>query len=159
MPLRATVTWRRVRAGGKKLPQGIFAALDFYERDRLKGIVQYFSESDKLRERREHERLPLLVSARYQTAQGEYPSTTRDLSRGGAFLHCTGPLLQVGTRFPLRLYLQELDGKELELEAEVAWVDVFQAHKGMGIAFVVRSAAWRQLGRTLKKLEKSYSNA
>ncbi|MBW2701354.1 MAG: PilZ domain-containing protein [Deltaproteobacteria bacterium] len=156
IPFLGTVTRRRAKSGGVNLPAGLFVTLSEMDADRLDGIARFFDLSEQIRERREHERLPLLVSARYSTAKGEFDSFTRDLSRGGAFLRCKGPLMEVGARFPLRLYLLGAEGPELKLEAEVAWVDVLQAGKGMGVAFVSRSTALRKLSRTLKRLEKNF---
>ncbi|MBN2496569.1 MAG: PilZ domain-containing protein [Deltaproteobacteria bacterium] len=153
--LRGVVAWRRVQSGGTKMPAGMYVTLSERDRARLDGIVKYLKMGSKSKERRRHSRLPMLVSARYQTAEGAFGAETRNLSEGGAFLRCRkGPLLTVGARFPVVLYLEGEDGKQTELDVRVAWIDLFDASKGMGVEFESGQPELRRITRALRRFQK-----
>jgi Tfp pilus assembly protein PilZ len=147
------VVWRRHRSGGKNLPVGLFVALMDRERARLDALVEYLADAPQAKDKRKHFRYPIILPARYRTAKGEYDSETRDLSRGGAFLRCMGPLLTVGSPVSIMLFLDGKEGKGLPVEAQVAWIDYFDETKGMGVQFQ-RGAAVRKIGRFLDQYEK-----
>ena len=89
----------------------------------------------------------------YRTAKGKFRSEIRDISKGGAFLRCTGPLLSVGATFPVTLYLEGDSDRGVEVDAQVAWLDMFDDPKGMGVVFKRGRSALKNVARTIKRIE------
>lgn len=153
--LEGRVLWRRIRSGGPQMPAGVFIALVDRDRARLDSILRYLRSNKPNKQTRAHPRYPVLLPAKYQTSKGEFPSETRNLSRGGAFLRCKGPLLTVGARFPVILFLEGEDGKGTSLNAKVAWIDYFEDTQGMGVMFDPGQSQLKKVHRLLDKFEKS----
>jgi Tfp pilus assembly protein PilZ len=153
--LEGRVLWRRIRSGGPKMPAGVFIALVDRDRARLDSIVRYLRSPSPPKQTRAHPRYPVLVPAKYQTSKGEYQSETRNLSRGGAFLRCQGPLLTVGAEFPMVLFLDGEGGKGTSLKARVAWIDYFEDTQGMGVMFDPGQSQLKKLHRLLDRFEKT----
>ncbi|MBW1808494.1 MAG: PilZ domain-containing protein [Deltaproteobacteria bacterium] len=151
--LEGRITIRRVRSGGPRLPQGVFVALTTRERARLDGIVSYL-KSGRTREERVDTRFPITLRATYHTSEGSFTSETRNLSKGGAYLRCFGPLFTIGTRFPLDIHVQEVNVKNIALDAQVAWIDYFEDSKGMGVAFVKGQTQLKTIRRFLGKCKR-----
>jgi len=102
--LEGVVAWRRVQNAGPSMRRGIFVQLRDRERARLDGIVKFFQKKTRgPRERRRFQRFPLFADAEYSTAQGVFGSEIRNISEGGVYLRCLGPLLSIGARFPVHL--------------------------------------------------------
>ena len=153
--LEGRVLWRRIRSGVPKMPAGVFIALVDRDRARLDSIFRYLRSSTHLKEKRTDPRYPVLLPAKYQTSKGEFQSETRNLSRGGAFLHCKGLLLTVGAKFPVILFLDGEGGKGISLNAKVAWIDYFEDTQGMGVVFDPGQSRLKKIHRLLDKLEKN----
>jgi Tfp pilus assembly protein PilZ len=153
--LEGRVLWRRIRSGGPQMPAGVFIALVDRDRARLDSIVRYLKSNKPNKQTRAHPRYPVLLPAKYQTSKGEFPSETRNLSRGGAFLRCNGPLLTVGAKFPVILFLDGEAGKGTSLNAKVAWIDYFEDTQGMGVMFDPGQSQLKKVHRLLDKFEKS----
>jgi Tfp pilus assembly protein PilZ len=153
--LEGRVLWRRIRSGGPQMPAGVFIALVDRDRARLDSIVRYLKSNKPNKQTRAHPRYPVLLPAKYQTSKGEFPSETRNLSRGGAFLRCKGPLLTVGAKFPVILFLDGEAGKGTSLNAKVAWIDYFEDTQGMGVMFDPGQSQLKKVHRLLDKFEKS----
>jgi Tfp pilus assembly protein PilZ len=151
--LDGLVAWRRVRAGGGELPAGVFVVLSDRDRARLDGLLGYLRQGEAARERRTHPRFPILLEATYLTSKGAHSSETGNLSAGGAFLRCSGPLLTIGATFPVRLFLDGPGSKPTELVAHVAWIDPFEQTKGMGVAFMPAQPALRRIHQVLRRFE------
>jgi hypothetical protein len=153
--LEGRVLWRRIRPGGPKMPAGVFIALVDRDRARLESIFRYLRSSRHQKEKRADPRYPVLLPARYQTSKGEFASETRNLSRGGAFLRCQGPLLTVGAKFPVVLFLEGEAGKGIPLSAKVAWIDYFEDTQGMGVVFDPGQSQLKKVHRLLDRFEKN----
>ena len=154
MTLEGRVVWRRAKAGGPSLPAGIFVGLVARDRARLDALVRCMSASQSHRDRRKHFRYPVFLPATYRTNKGEFSSETRNISRGGAFLRCMGPLLTVGARFSLALYLEGEKGKATTMDVQVAWIDYFEETQGMGVEFAGRRGQRKKIERFVNGLEK-----
>jgi Tfp pilus assembly protein PilZ len=153
--LEGRVVWRRAKAGGEEMPAGVFVGLVARDRARLDALVRYMTASQNRQDRRKHFRHPALLPATYRTNKGEFRSETRNISRGGAFLRCLGPLLTVGARFSLTLYLEGEKGKATALDVQVAWIDYFEETKGMGVEFAGKRGQRKKIERFVDTLEKS----
>ncbi len=151
--LEGTVAWRRVRAGGPDMPVGVFVNLDARDRLRVDGLIRYLGSGSKAKERRRTQRYPFFASAVYRTAKGKFRSEIRDISKGGAFLRCTGPLLSMGATFPVTLYLEGDSDRGVEVDAQVAWLEMFDDPKGMGVVFRRGRSALKNVARTIKRIE------
>jgi hypothetical protein len=151
--LEGVVAWRRLRPGGRSLPPGVFVNLTDRDR-RLNGIIDYFATQTVGKERRRNNRFPMFASAPYTTAQGEYPSEVRNISEGGVFMRCMGPLLSVGASFPVTLFLEGDNSRGVSLTGRVAWLDMFQNSKGMGIVFEQGQSGQRQVSKAIKRIKK-----
>jgi Tfp pilus assembly protein PilZ len=151
--LHGFVAWRRVRSGGPAMPQGVYVRLGDRDRARLDGIVRFLQSGAKGKDRRRSQRFPVFAKATYQTAQGQFQSETRNLSEGGVFLRCMGPLLTIGARFPITLYLKGDDAKGFALHARVAWIDLFTDSKGMGVVFDQDQPELKQIGKAIKRIQ------
>ncbi len=153
--LEGRVLWRRIRSGGPKMPAGVFIALVDRDRARLDSIFRYLNSANPQKEKRSDPRYPVLLPASYQTSTGEFPSQTRNLSRGGAFLRCQGPLLTVGARFPMVLFLDGEDGRGTSLKVKVAWIDYFEDTQGMGVMFDPGQSQVKKVHRLIDRFEKN----
>lgn len=153
--LEGRVLWRRIRSGGPKMPAGVFIALVDRDRARLDSVFRFLKSSRHQKEKRADPRYPVLLPARYLTSKGEYPSETRNLSRGGAFLRCQGPLLTVGARFPVILFLDGEAGKGTSINVKVAWIDYFEDTQGMGVVFDPDQSQLKKVHRLLDRFEKN----
>jgi len=153
--LEGKIVWRRTRPGGAKIPAGVFVGLVERDRARLEGISKYLKAPSE-RERRSFKRYPVSMEATYSTAKGEFSSKVSNLSQGGAFLRCMGPLLTVGARFPLILHLDQEGekGKRLSIEVRVAWIDYFEETQGMGVIFEGGQFQLRKIKRLVGGFEK-----
>jgi hypothetical protein len=151
--LTGFVAWRRLRSG-PQLPSGVYIKLNERERSRLGGIINHFKTSKQLAERRKSPRFPLIAGGVYETAKGNFVSETRDISKGGVFIECDGPLISVGARFPVVLYLDGQTAKGIQLHAQVAWIELFDESKGMGLIFERGQSGIKQVYRALKRIDK-----
>jgi hypothetical protein len=99
------------------------------------------ASADLRRSRRDRERLPVLVSVRYED-EGDCAFEVRDLSREGMFL-CSDLLYELGDR--VRLHVVLPGGHEFECGGEIVRVEVGLPGQGqgMGIAFVDLAEAHR----------------
>jgi len=153
--LEGRVVWRRTQAGGSDMPAGCFIELVQRDRARLDGIIS-FLRNGGTGERRRQRRFPASFRAIYRTAKGDYVSEVRNISVGGAFLRCSGPLLTVGAKFPVVLYPSDGDTKGLEIKARVAWIDYFEDTQGMGISFLDGQSELRKVKRFVNDFEKRH---
>lgn len=153
--LEGRVVWRRTQSGGSDMPAGCFIELVQRDRARLDAIIT-FLRSGGTTERRRQRRYPASFRAIYRTAKGDYVSEVRNISVGGAFLRCSGPLLTVGAKFPVVLYPSDGGLKGLELDAQVAWIDYFEDTQGMGISFVAGQSELRKVKRFVSGFEKRH---
>ncbi|RME25076.1 MAG: hypothetical protein D6806_08560 [Deltaproteobacteria bacterium] len=150
--LDGLVVWKRNR-GTEKQPVGTFIELLPRSRARLNSIIQ-FLKSRGAHERRRQRRYPISIRAIYKTAKGDYSSEVCNLSMGGAFLHCFGPLLSVGAKFPVVLLPQGKESSKLELMARVAWIDLFEEAQGMGVAFLEGQSGLKKVKKIINEYEK-----
>lgn len=148
--LEGQVAWRRLRPRGTTLPRGLFVSLDDKDRRRLTDAVGYLKNASRGKGVRQHSRFPLFVRAHYRTDRGVYPAVTRDLSLGGAFLDCKGPLLPVGTNTEITLNLQWHKRENIELLAEVVRFDPLPESLGFAVRFKPGQPA---LGRLVRFVE------
>ncbi|HUU02606.1 MAG TPA: PilZ domain-containing protein [Myxococcota bacterium] len=151
--LEGRVIWRRARSGGRKMPSGVFIGLIERDRARIDGIFK-FLKSPGTRERRMHQRFHVDLDASYRTSKGAFPSSVSNLSRGGAFLRCMGPLLTVGARFPLELRPRREKTDKIPLNVRVAWIDYFEDTQGMGVVFVKGQPQLKKVQRLVDGYEK-----
>lgn len=152
--LEGMVAWRRARSGGAGLRKGVYVALADRERARLDGIVKFLHSAAKGKDRRCDQRYPLFASASYTTASGEFSSETRNICTGGVYLRCQGPLLSVGARFPVTLHLEGDHSRGTTLSGRVAWLDLFDDSKGMGVIFDSDQSGIKQVQRAIKRIER-----
>jgi type IV pilus assembly protein PilZ len=113
-------------------------------------------------ERRQEERAPIELRVEYQRLNRFFFDFTRNISKGGTFIHTPKPLA-LGTRFLFRLLVPNLE-KPLVLLGEVRWVlQEGQTRKdddgseftapGMGIRFIYKDAQQQeQVEREVEKL-------
>lgn len=148
--LEGRIRWRRVKAGGPKLPAGIFVGLVERERSHLEGLARFLASGRSRAERRRNPRYPVEIPASYGTSKGFFPAEVMNVSRAGAFLRCLGPLLSVGVRFPVKLGVGEKKDPFIQLNAQVAWIDLFEDTKGMGIGFIRGQAGIKEIERVVK---------
>lgn len=150
--LEGMVAWRRARSGGAGLRKGVFVALVDRERARLDGIVKFLRSAAKGKDRRSEQRYPLFAKATYATATGDFSSETRNISSGGVYLRCQGPLLSVGARFPVTLHLEGDHGRGTTISGRVAWLDLFDESKGMGVIFDPGESGIKHVQRAIKRI-------
>ncbi|NMB77214.1 MAG: hypothetical protein GYA21_19060 [Myxococcales bacterium] len=148
--LEGRIRWRRVKPGGPKLPAGIFVGLVERERSHLEGLARFLASGRSRAERRKNPRYPVEIPASYGTSKGFYSAEVMNVSKAGAFLRCLGPLLSVGVRFPVKLEVGEKKGAPIQLNAQVAWIDLFEDTKGMGIGFIRGQAEIKEIERIVK---------
>ena len=151
--LEGTVLWQRHRSGGPKLPSGIFVGLVDRDKARLDSILKYLKTEGKI-EQRTSPRYPISLPSAYYTSQGAFSSHVKNLSVGGAFIKCDGPLFTVGTRSPLQIYLKGERVKGLTVETQVAWLDYFDETKGMGLAFIAKQPQLETIKFLVEKYER-----
>ena len=108
----------------------------------------------KGKDRRSEQRYPLFASATYATSTGEFSSETRNISSGGVYLRCQGPLLSVGARFPVTLHLEGEHSRGVKLNGRVAWLDLFEESKGMGVIFDQGQSGIKQVQRAIKRISR-----
>ncbi len=153
--LEGVVAWRRVQNAGPSMRRGIFVQLLDRERARLDGIVTFLRKDARgTRDRRRFERLPLFTDAEYATAKGVFKSEVRNISQGGVYLRCLGPLLSIGAKFPVTLYLDGKSSKAVVLQSRVAWIDMFDDNKGMGVLFDKDQPELKAVGRSIRRIKK-----
>jgi Tfp pilus assembly protein PilZ len=146
-----TVVWRRSK-GTEKMKPGIFIELLPRDQARLDGVFAFLREA-RNREKRRWRRIPVRFSAVYKTSKGDFNSEVTNISEGGVFLRCQGPLLTVGAQFPLVLYPpSEKEG--VPLKGRVAWIDFFEETQGMGVAFLDGQAQLRRVKKIVSECEK-----
>jgi len=146
------VLWRRLRSGGPRLPPGVFVRMTKQDMTRLDASIRYLTDSGA-EERRRQPRYPIKLSGLYATSKGEFQCQTLDLSRGGAFVRCMGPLLIIGDVFPLVLYPEEEGGKGVVISVRVAWIEFVEERRGMGVAFVDSKSHLKKIFRVLDNYE------
>jgi len=113
-------------------------------------------------ERRQEERAPIELRVEYQRLNRFFYDYTRNISKGGTFIHTSKPLA-VGTQFLFRLLVPNLD-EPLVLLGEVRWVlhegetrreangDEIST-PGMGIRFIYKDTGQQeQVEREVEKL-------
>ena len=113
-------------------------------------------------ERRQEERAPIELRVEYQRLNRFFYDYTRNISKGGTFIHTKKPL-DVGTQFLFKLLVPNLD-EPMVLLGEVRWIlhegetrqddDAGEVSEpGMGIRFIYNSADQReQVEREVEKL-------
>ncbi len=156
--LEGVVAWRRVRPGGPDMPPGVYVNLVDRDRARLDGIVRYLRAGAEGRDRRNHQRYPLFADAAYETADGTHRSEVRNISERGAYLRCMGPLLSVGARFPVTLYLTGERNRGVRMQARVAWIDLFDDTRGMGVSFDSDQTEIKQVSKAIKRIQRDLKN-
>jgi Tfp pilus assembly protein PilZ len=152
--LEGRIRWRRVKPGGPRLPAGIFVGLVERERSHLDAMVKFLKEGRSRAERRKHPRFPVDIRASYGTSKGFFDAEMMNVSKAGAFLRCLGPLLSVGVRFPVKVNLGDKNDPLVQLNAQVAWIDLFEDTKGMGIGFIRGQSELREIERIVKLASK-----
>lgn len=155
--LEGRITWRRAKPGGSDMPAGVFVGLIERDRARLDGIFK-FLRSPGTHERRVYQRYPVDLEASYKTSKGDFPSSVRNLSRGGAFMKCLGPLLTVGARFPIELRLRREKTNKIPLNVRVAWIDYFEETQGMGVVFIKGQSQLKKVQRLVDSFEKGLNH-
>jgi Tfp pilus assembly protein PilZ len=151
--LEGHVAWRRLRPRGSSLPRGLFVALSGKEKRRLADAVAYLNKNTGDRGVREHSRFPVFVKAHYRTDRGIHPAITRDISIGGAFLQCKGPLLPVGSKTEVTLNLQWHKRENIELLAEVVRFDPLPESLGLAVRFKPGQPGLKKLSRFLDGIQ------
>ena len=113
-------------------------------------------------ERRQEERAPIELSVEYQRLNRFFYDYTRNISRGGTFIHTKKPL-DVGTQFLFKLLVPNLD-EPMVLLGEVRWIlhegetrqDDYAgevSEPGMGIRFIYKNADQQEkVEREVEKL-------
>ena len=96
-----------------------------------------------MRDLREHARARVELEVEYRQLNRFFADYTRDLSKGGAFLHTRSPL-PTGTRLSLRLSLPSWSAP-IDLEAEVVRTAGEEEPPGMGVRFLWQGAEERQV--------------
>lgn len=133
--LEGVVALRRLKSAGPDLPPGVVINLTDRDRSRVDGIVGYHASKAENKDRRETPRIPVFASAKYKTAKGEFQAQVRSLSEGGAFLRCQGPLISIGAPLDCTLFLGGEDVPGVSMTGRVAWIDMFDSSKGLGVMF------------------------
>ncbi len=153
--LEGVVAWRRVQNAGPTMRRGSFVQLPDRERARLDGIVKFLDKSSSgSRERRRFQRFPLFADAEYSTAQGVFGSEIRNISKGGVYLRCLGPLLSIGAKFPVTMYLEGNSSKGVVVNSKVAWIDMFDEDQGMGLLFDQDQPELKAVEKSIKRIKK-----
>ena len=147
------VAWRRLRPRGSKLPRGLFVALADGEQSRLEGFLGFMKQHPQLSIVRAYPRLPVFMPAHYLTNQGPYPALTRNLSMGGAFLKCSGPLLSVGAHTDVMLSLQGQKPENINLSSEVVRFDPLPGHQAIAVQFAPGQTSLAKLERAIKRIQ------
>jgi len=113
-------------------------------------------------ERRQEERAPIELRVEYQRLNRFFYDYTRNISKGGTFIHTKKPLA-VGTQFLFRLLVPNLE-QPLVLLGEVRWVLLEGETRkqddgdeittpGMGIRFIYKDGRQQeQVEREVEKL-------
>ena len=112
-------------------------------------------------ERRQEERAPIELRVEYQRLNRFFYDYTRNISKGGTFIHTKKPL-DVGTQFLFKLLVPNLD-EPMVLLGEVRWIlhegetrqddDGEISTPGMGIRFIYKNTAQQELvEREVEKL-------
>ncbi|MFC1654715.1 PilZ domain-containing protein [Myxococcota bacterium] len=152
--LEGWVAWRRLRPRGSRLPRGLFVALADGEQARLEGFVHFMSRSPEISVIRAYPRLPVFVQAHYLTAKGTHTALTRNVSIGGAFLKCAGPLLPVGSRTSIILNLEEQIDRGLELMSEIVRFEPLLESPAIAVRFEPGQSNLAQLARAIENIQK-----
>ena len=152
--LEGWVAWRRLRPRGSRLPRGLFVALADGEQSRLEGFMHFMNQNTEISTVRAYPRLPVFVQAHYLTSQGPHPAETRNVSMGGAFLKCAGPLLPVGARTSIILNLEEQINRGLELMSEIVRFEPLLESQAMAVRFEPGQSNLSQLARVIKNIQK-----
>jgi hypothetical protein len=151
--LEGEVLWRRLKKGPKGAPPGAFIGLLEKECARLDFLLRYLRSAASRHERRKHARYPVFLKAMYLTDTGRYPSKIQNLSRSGAFVQCSGPLLVAGEQFPMTLYFGADTGPGVIMNARVAWTSYLEDMRGMGIEFIPEQPQQDDFHEALKDIE------
>ena len=113
-------------------------------------------------ERRQEERAPIELRVEYQRLNRFFYDYTRNISKGGTFIHTKKPL-DVGTQFLFKLLVPNMD-EPMVLLGEVRWIlhegetrqDDYAgevSEPGMGIRFIYKDDDQRELvEREVEKL-------
>lgn len=151
--LEGWVAWRRLRPRGSRLPRGVFVTLAEEEKSRLEGFVKYMDRSPEISIVRAYPRFPVFLEAHYLTDKGPYPATTRNLSMGGAFLNCEGPLLPVGARTSIMLNLEEQINRSLELKSEIVRFEPLIESPSIAVRFEPGQANLSRLAQAIRQIQ------
>ena len=65
----------------------------------------------------------------------------------------TLPLMSVGARFPLVLFPNGKRARGLALDAQVAWIDLFEETKGMGVVFIRGQSMLKKVAQLVDAFE------
>ena len=147
------VAWRRLRPRGSSLPRGLFVALADGEQARLEGFINFMKLNPQISIVRAYPRLPVFLPAHYLTNQGPYPATTRNLSMGGAFLKCSGPLLSKGARTDIMLNLQGHKPGNINLKSEVVRFIPLPGNQAIAVRFTPGQSSLSKLERAIKMIQ------
>lgn len=144
------VAWRRLRPRGSSLPRGLFVALSDGEQSRLEGFINFMKQNTQISIVRAYPRLPVFIPAHYLTNQGSHPALTRNLSMGGAFLKCFGPLLSVGARTDVMLSLKGQKPEHINLKSEVVRFVPLPGNQAIAVRFTPGQSGLSRLERAIK---------
>jgi Tfp pilus assembly protein PilZ len=148
------VAWRRLRSRGTKLPRGLYVSLAEGEQSRLEGFMHFMNRSPEISTARAYPRFPVFIPAEYLTAKGSHKATTRNISMGGAFLKCEGPLLPEGSRTNIILDLSNQKDKGLELKSEIVRFEPQIENQAIAVRFEPGQSNLSQLARAIKTIQK-----
>jgi len=157
--LEGWVAWRRLRPLGSRLPRGLFVALADGEQSRLEGFMHFMRHNPDLSIVRAYPRLPAFVQALYLTNRGSFSAMTRNISMGGAFLKCSGPLLPIGARTTITLDLLEQEHAGIELKSEIVRFEPLLESQAIAVRFDSGQADLSQLARAIKTIQKDLTRS
>jgi hypothetical protein len=127
--------------------------LSDHDRERFLSVVRHLRSERKNQELREHPRYPVFIAASCFTSHGELDAETRNLSRSGAYLVCTGLLPEKGAHFPVSFFFDGRKGRATRLVVRAAWIKSGESNGLMGIQFKPGVLGRRRIERVLGKFE------
>ena len=155
--LSGTIMWRRMRSGGKTLPQGQFISLEPSELDHLDRLVDYLKHAPEGHTRRHHERYPFVSRATLSAFNQSYSATTRNISERGAQVVVSGPKLLAGQDIKVQLQLSHAIGARVDLNSVVAWSETTEQTTSAGIAFSKNDKELARLASEIARVKRALS--
>ncbi|MBW1810581.1 MAG: PilZ domain-containing protein [Deltaproteobacteria bacterium] len=151
--LEGMVLEQPLRLAGQMSPSDVFIGLVEHDRTRLDSIFKYLKTESKI-EHRAHPRYPISMPSAYYASMGAFSSQVKNLSVGGAFIKCDGPLFSIGTHSSLQIFVEGDRVKGLTLKTKVAWIDNSEDAKGMGLAFIAKQPQLETIKFLVEKYER-----